>query len=476
MFWDSYKKHKEKSNSYTLVPYFEDLIINLDYTISFSMWIQFKLKSQEYQSIDSNEIYDQILVNSIPSVLKNYLDHFEINEMISYFKERFPKSNKNLQKTHFHSSMIIFSFYFYRMILKKIEDYFSYSSETFSQQLFSSEEKKEMIDLLNKIILVPYRLNIMGDMFNLIFIKLRDFMNEKKANYKNQLVFHKKIFIELVTFLKYIMKSLDIFENTSESQLNLNQIFSENYSESKDVFMLEDIEEKEIFLEDLKEIDIDYLLTLRSIPNISYKNFLIKKSNNLKNNLNELIFRFNIIDNSWLEIIYDNKLNSCFLSTILQNSKHYFQISKKFHMWDISKEIISFFKLPDQYLIEIESLKYFTELKSKLWFLKDDFEFDELLNIEEYKIIASKNLSITNKYKKIDDKVMNFEIFKLLFDLSLTENISPIKSTKLLDMAKKYHNDSSESSNKIFLDVIEKYLMLIESTKSMFSQRVSFRL
>ena len=302
-------------------------------------------------------------------------------------------------------------------------------------------------------------------------------------NYNNQLLFHKKIFIELVTFLKYIMKSLDIFENTSEEELNLNQIFNENYSDTPTVFMLEDIEEKEIFLEDLKEIDIDYLFALKSNPNITYKGFLIKKSNNLKNNLNELIFRFNVVDNPWLEITYDNDFNSSLLSTILQNSKHYFQISKKFHMWDISKEIITFFKLPDKYLIEIESLKYFTDLKVKLLNLNDQFELTDLLNIEEYKTLATKVLSskttnvtynVTNKkmVKLIMDKEMNFEIFKLLFDLSLTEDISPIKSTRLLDLARKYHNESSEVSNKVFVDVIEKYLMLIDSTKNMFGQRV----
>jgi len=140
-------------------------------------------------------------------------------------------------------------------------------------------------------------------------------------------------------------------------------------------------------------------------------------------------------------------------------------------MWDISKEIITFFKLPDKYLIETDSLKYFTDLKAKLQDLPDEFELTDLVDIEEYKFLASKSLSTINKNKEIAEKEMNFEIFKLLFDLALTEDISPIKSTFLLDLARKYHSNSSEVSKNIFPEIIEKYLLLIESTKNMFGQR-----
>ena len=456
IFWQSYLKFKENQHSYTLVPYFEDIIINLDYLINFSMWIHKKLKNYQID-IDSNQIYDHLSNFSIPYVLIDHLSNFEVKEMISYFKIRFPNSNKKLQKTHFHSSMIIFSFYFYRIILKKIEDYYNNSNENSDIQLFNDEELKEMSLLLNKIILVPYRLNIMGDIFNLIFIKQKDFENKESID-PQQFLFNKKIFIELLRFLKDIMKPLENFDFN-----NLHLIFDKIYLDDEIHMMIKDVFDKEIFLEDLKEIDTDYLLSLKKEKNVSYKDFLINKSKNLQNNVDEIIFRFNIVDNPWLEIIFENSENKNFLSRILQNNKHYLQIAKKFHMWDIAKEIIRFFKLPNYFEIEIELLKYFTELKSALKNDKD-FEFDKN-NIIDFNYL--KGLLLKNQKKKPstleeEEKIINFEYFKLLFDLSLTEDLSPYKSTQLLELAEHYLGNCNENLRLSFTDIIEKYKMLID--------------
>ncbi len=456
IFWESYLQYKENQHSYTLVPYFEDIIINLDYLINFSMWIHKKLKIYQID-IDSNKIYEKLSNFSIPYVLIDHLSNFEVKEMISYFKLRFPKSNKKLQKTHFHSSMIIFSFYLYRIILKKIEDYYNNSHENSDSQLFNETEQMEMTLLLNKIILVPYRLNIMGDIFNLILIKQKDFENKENSD-PQQFLFNKKIFIELLSFLKGIMKPLENFDFD-----NLNLIFDKIYLDEDTYMMIKNVVDKEIFLEDLKEIDTDYILALKKEKNINYKDFLIKKSQSLKNNVDEIIFRFNIVDNPWLEIIFENSENKNFLSRILQNNKHYFQIAKKFHMWDIAKEIIRFFKLPSDYENEIDLFKYFTELKTTLKNDKD-FEFDKnsIVHSNYLKELLLKNLKKKPSNKDEEEKFINFEYFKLLFDLSLTEDISPYKSTQLLQLAEYYLGISNENLKLIFTDIIEKYKMLID--------------
>jgi len=612
IFWKSYLKYRDPLyKSYTLVSYFEDIIINLDYIINFSMWIQNKLENIEINT-DSNNIYSELLKHSIPFVMKNHLIDFKFEEMVFYFQERFPSSNKKLQKNHFHSMMIIFSFFFYDMIIKKIEDHFNNSNESNNENpLFSEKDKEDMVKVLNKIILVPYRLNIMADIFNLIFIRIKDFLENfrEKENImeatqtgnfifnNSQFLYQKKIFIEIVKFLKSIMSPFEKFDFS-----NLNKIFCEDFLDSEICDMLKSVENKEIFLEDLVYIDTDYISCLEREKSLSYKNFLIMKSLNLKNNLDEIIFRFNIVDNPWLEIIYENNINNSFLSTILQNNKHYFQVSKKFHMWKIAEEVVRFFNLPDQdyYRNEIDLLKYFSSLKEKLTHLDDkefrvenliDFAYLETLLIKDVlfkeqkklsyfshgypKFVLNENSNILNKehlniyafinennsnnptsiikaknnendseikfneacsitdkkqienneknfsfvevteerksttikdkrenelnklkesktlksdhlnsannnsnlidLEKISDsterenlkkemyiQIFNFEYFKILFDLSLTERISPYKSTVLMDKAILFLGKSIEKGNERFTDIIDKYKMFID--------------
>lgn len=475
LFWSSYLKYREPdSRSYTLVPFFEDIIINLDYVINFSMWIQEKLKKY-----DSNKLYSDLLTHSIPFVMKNYLIDFDFKELLNYFIQRFPMSNKKLQKDHFHSTMIIVSFYFYHLILKKIEDHFTNSFENLDNQLFTEKEKEEMLGILQKIILFPYRLNIMGDIFNLIFIKIKYFYdnrekdniienNQQQPSHSNsQFLYHKKIFIEIVKFLKLVMQPLEKFNYS-----NLNSMFEEDYLDSDIYNMIKSVADKEIFLEDLKNIDTDYLAALRSNHNLSYKDFLIIKSNFLKFNVDELIFRFNIVDNPWLEIIYENNENNSFLSTILQNSKHYFQVAKKFQMWEIAEEIIQFFKLPESHQNEIHLMKYFTDLKNKLYSWKEDsnftveslvdFNFLNKLLVKDYYI----RHNITDIRFEVSQEDLNFEYFKILFDLSLTENISTYKSTVFMDKAISYLENSREKGNSIFHNIIDRYKVFIDPNLS----------
>ncbi len=81
------------------------------------------------------------------------------------------------------------------------------------------------------------------------------------------------------------------------------------------------------------------------VPMFNRPIYLENKTKDLLQNVNELIFRFNIINNPWLEIIQDALENYAFLPTVLQNSLHYLQIAKKFHMWKTASDIIDFFSL-----------------------------------------------------------------------------------------------------------------------------------
>ena len=294
------------------------------------------------------------------------------------------------------------------------------------------------------------------------------------------------------------MKPLEKFDFS-----NLNSIFSKDYLDGEICDLINPVENKEIFLEDLIYIDTDYVSCLEKDENLSYKNFLVMKSQNLKNNVDEIIFRFNIVDNPWLEIIYENNENNSFLSTILQNSQHYFQVSKKFHMWKIAEEVVRFFNLPNQdyHHNEINLLKYYTELKQKLCNLDDkefkvenliDFNYLENLLISDLKYKEKNKISYFRKNNYINEdtntgnlidkselseiseknkinlykKILNFEYFKILFDLSLIEHISPLKSTVLIDKAIIFLEDSIEKENIRFYDIVDKYKMFIDPNLS----------
>jgi hypothetical protein len=463
LFWNSYLNLRQPdSRSFTFVPHFEDIIINLDYIINFSMWIQEKLSKQ-----DSNKLYSRLLNSSLPFVMKDHLLEFDFKEMLRHLVERFPESNKKLQKDHFHSTMIIFSFYFYSNILKKLEEHFSNSVDNLDNALFSEKEKQEMIRILDKIILFPYRLNIMKDIFNLIFIKIKFFSEREAAIIDNtnlnslnhsysQFLYHKKIFIEIVKFLKLVMQPLENFDYN-----DLNAIFSLNYLDKEIHEMIKSVAGKEMFLEDLKKIDTDYLA---SNSELSYKDFLVMKSDKLKLDVDELIFRFNIVDNPWLEIIYENNEGNSFLSTILQNSKQYFQVAKKFQMWEIAEVIIKFFKLPEFYQNEIDLMKYFTHIKIKLKSSQDDENFSLLINYEFLKSLLIKDYTLRGK--DCTDEDLNFEYFKFLFDLSLTENISTSKSTVFLDKAISFLEKSSERNNNLYYHIIDRYKVFIDPNLS----------
>ena len=81
-------------------------------------------------------------------------------------------------------------------------------------------------------------------------------------------------------FLKVIMKPFDSFDFSY-----MNLIFEETYL-SKDICeMVKSVEEKEICLQDSKYIDTDYITALKSNSELSYKDFLVMKSQRLKFNI-----------------------------------------------------------------------------------------------------------------------------------------------------------------------------------------------
>jgi hypothetical protein len=154
---------------------------------------------------------------------------------------------------------------------------------------------------------------------------------------------------------------------------------------------------------------------------------------------------------------------------VLQNSQHYFQVAKKFHMWEVAEEIIRFFKLPNDYKNEIDLLKYFTNLKEKIsmdCYEGQNFKIESIIDFEYLKHLIIKDIQNRNPNfhttEEISAKTLNFEYFKIVFDLSLSENISPYKSTVLMDKAIEFLVNSLESSNKDFFDLIRKYKLFID--------------
>lgn len=476
-FWKSYLKYKD-NNTYSLVSYFEDIVITLNYIIKISIWINKKIKVKNYsieqneiniaEDLDANQVYSRLITNSVPFVLKCYLNNFNFSETSKYFIDNFPYKNQKLQKCHFHDSMIIFSYYFYSAALKRIEEYIN-SNENTDFILFSDLDIKEMLKISNKILLFPYRLNLINDIYNLIFIKIKDNNNNNNNDFnnysssENSFRFHKKVFLEIMLFIKLMMKPIEEFN--IEYINNAEIMFNNKYLDDEICNMIKEIENKQILLEDLQYIDSDYLA---KSGGLSYKQFLTVKYYNLVDNVNEIIFRFNITNNNpWLEIIYDNNR---FLSTIIQQSYYYLQIAKKFQSFNVTNKLIDFFKLEKENYCLINLQEYFILTKSKLLLLNNK-QFHDKFNGEEDKLLKTYNEIIDFEKlrfliiecKEFED--INFKIFKFIFDLSLIEdnNNSAQQSKDLLNLCLYFLSLSKDKNNFIYEGLVNKYKYYIEN-------------
>jgi hypothetical protein len=394
VFWQSYKSQKDSMN-YSLVPIFEDTITNYEYMINYSIWIE---KISKFGVIEENKkasrFYFQLLEKSLANVLSDKIKQIEYNEMITYAYNWFPINNNYLQRSHFHSIMILSSVYFYQLFLTKINQFFYSSNISIINETFiTNEEKKLFTSLIDSIVLFPYRLNLLGNIFNLIFLKFKEFMsndnynnindnesvllpienelfNDDKISYINRYyLFQKKVFKSICLFILDLLKPFKKFEFS-----NLIDMLSKEYLclELVELIKISMKDSKETLLKDLPEIDIDFTNNFVKIENLrkselkfsknsnekfdksdskfdqlidTYKFYLKLKTNELIQNVNEIIFRFNIMNNPWMEIINEENENISFIDTLLQNSNYYLQISKKFHMWKTTQNIITFFKL-----------------------------------------------------------------------------------------------------------------------------------
>lgn len=589
VFWKSYLTLKEDSfsndkSTYTLVPIYEDIIVNLDYLINFTLWIEknslgtdSKLNSQ-INKIEASNIYTELRTKSFPKVLSYFLKYLSFKEMYDYLKNCFPSKNKVLQKTHFHSSMIIFSSYVYYYILSKIEQYFLPNNLNFiPHSMFSPEDKINLMSMLDKIILFPYRLNIMGDIFNLIFLKFKDFIyngtnesfvndnesrislsnnleNDNEENFKNNYyvnpyyLYQKRIFKDICLFLKEITKPLNTFDFN-----NLISMFDSKYLSTDISSVIESSlpnnDSKALLLIDLINIDEDFLsnkeiikakinekaeicISKEKSKNIRdfnlYKYYLEIKTKELIQNVNELIFRFNIVNNPWLEIIQDANENYSFLPIVLQHSIHYLQISKKFHMWKTAEDVMTFFSLNstdnklqflddkkfssnDLYFLELKLLKFFTKKKQELQKTKEKYlseseikdYIESLLQDKELKQLILEKITILNKENQsnnskesyennikihktsnvdnIDivedglnsqsssnshESLLNFEYFKFIFDISLSDNISSALSKSLLLKSKEIIEKSyvkNDLISKSIKDVIVRFETILQT-------------
>ena len=192
-----------------------------------------------------------------------------------------------------------------------------------------------------------------------------------------------------------------------------------------------------------------------------FREFLKSKMNTLISNVDELLLRYNIIDNPWLEIIYhsNKKSNISFLEALNQNEMEYFQIAKKFHMYETAKKAIAIFDLNNENNTlsnSINELEKFVKIK------EDTANTKEKIDIDKIFISYSDFLTDSN-----DESAINFKKFKILFDLSLSEGYSVENSLFLLDKALYYLDNSSAPTQdrQIFTSLIENYKSSIDLSK-----------
>ena len=642
VFWESYLHNKDTnyyfSNKYSYVDYFENIILELDYLINFSLYIENKLKENnlsidyipikvfsnnaeennnykcnsaikyidnniEKNSIDyeitinskenkninqksnnnyiisnnnlklneinnenrtANIIYSKLINNSFPKVLYHMLKNFEFHEISQYLIFNFPVKNIQLQKYHFHCMMTVYSFYFYNKILSKIEKFFNpesiYIYDCSNNLMFSKKETEELLEIINNIILFPYRLNIINDVFYLIFTKFKDIPNASilndeldannnnidlvvnksknelkgssninntnidksknlnnnnnndlgfnKTNRQNILnnylddnvininnnnslscdykisyvnpyyLYQKKIIKSLISFLYLIIKPILNFDFKKD----INNIFT---SEFLSINIVDKIDKNMnyafLLFEDLLDIDADYNIN-KDRFNFSYKKYLYSKITNLINNFKELVFRFDIVDNHWLEIIYENMENYNFLQAITQKPEHYLQISKRFHMWDTAEHLVNYYNINNSntnYLQDIKDMKFFIYIKQQIKETKNMVMNSQ--DLEEYftKKIVLKNFlfdnlsfKIKSSYSEFDNKnelklneKLNFEIFKFFFDICLTDNISPDLSKILLKKSKIFYEKCSSFLDNDIKKSIDDMILWLDTIK-----------
>ena len=469
VFWKSYNEIKKRnftfdSSQYAYVPLFEDVIIKLEYFINFSMWVENKT------NIVSSITYNDLLSHSIPYVMKVNLLSYSFEDIVNYFVLNIPKGNSKLQKNHFHSAMIFFSVFLYHYIFKKLDDKLNSSSEEKITSLFSEEDSKVIKSILNKIVLFPYRLNILVDIFNLAFINTKEYIDkdnqfiylDNNAKHSHRIFlynYNKKFCYEFISLLHESIEPLRKF-----SFENLTDMFEGEYVEEEISKMIDNVRNKKILFDDLEMIDSDFILLKKNSNNtkITYKDYLISKKNTLISNVDELLLRYNIINNSWLEIIYHgNKKNSIsFLEALSQNEMEYFQIAKKFHLYETAKKAISIFDLNNENNIltnNINELEKFVQIKEETQGKNKTIDIDKIFSS------YSDFLSESN-----DESATNFKKFKILFDLSLNEENTLENSLFLLDKAKYFLDNSSAPTQDrtLFSELIDNYKNDIINSKN----------
>ena len=403
--------NKGDDELYTVIPFIKDIVYYLqhlcDVSVSFSPLC----------NISENSLYSKLLNNSLPYVLKNTLKSIKFDVIENYLIQNFNRRNVKLQKKYFHEMMVIYSFYFYCLLLEKIDKFFhDYDINKKIEFELTNDNIAELNKILNKIILYPYRLNIINNLFNLIFIDLKGWikiiLKEKNINIENYKKYelkekfyesHKNYFIEILLF---ITQALDCFK---DKITNLKNILKGKYLDYQTKKLMDNIDNKDEFLMELELIDEKYMFE-RKYKDIKYIDYLNEKRENLLMDIDELTFRFNTSNNPWIEklnlISYNNEQNdNIFLQSNEQNKMNYFNISYKLHDYDQMIEVINYFSLDKEiYTKKINDLKRFDDLKNEVLTFNDE-KINELTLEEMFNLGFSENLNYKNAINLIENSL-----------------------------------------------------------------------
>lgn len=443
-FWKGYLTSKSIStesnshNTFAFLPFIENSIEHLNYLINFSLWANSSSKK-------CNQIYDDLLQYSIPYVIQNDLANFNYDNIYNYFINNFPIMNRQLQNSHFHTMMFLFSFYFLHFVFEKVNTYLHNYSDNPKEQifLFSETDKLSMKKQLNKIVLFPYRINVLYNLLDLAFMDIKLYIRGY-SNINNFTIFHKNLFMNIFYFILDSLEPFKLFnKNLNRSDVcDLKLIFTSEYIDNEvSQLIINKIQDLTLLVKEFPIIDNSYT----GNKNINeYCDYLLKKQEKLILTINKLKYRFEAVNIPWQEVIYRNNwTNISFLDRITQHNNEYIQLYLKYHRYNKATEFLQVenlvFKNKEELLNKIDIYKEIDLHKEKL--KNNEFEtFEELLQFDK------KFIMISNDFDK----------FKFLFEIYLSVPLSQDKRTKLLAMIIIYLNKSQlddELKNKIISSV-----------------------
>ena len=398
---------------YIFIPFIKDVICYLQNLCNIST------SFSSLCNISENSLYSKLLNNSLPYVLIKDLKNIKFEVIENDLIQNFINRNVKLQKKYFHEMMIIYSFYYYSFLLEKLDKFFhEYDISKSIEFSLSKENINELNKILNKIILYPYRLNIIQNLFNLIFIDLEGWINlilkEKNINIDNIKKYdlkekfyesHKHYFIEILLLIR---QSLDCFKYKI---INLKVILKGKYLDYQTKKIIDNIDNIDEFLMELELIDENYI-KIKKNKKINYIDYINETRQKLLMDIDELTFRFNTSNNPWIEkinLISYQYEDSVFLQTNEQNKMNYFNLSSKLHDYNTMREVINYFFFDKEiYNEKINNIQKFDNLKNEILVFNEE-KLNELTFEEMFNLSFSENLDYKSAISFIDNslKLMN---------------------------------------------------------------------